>query len=513
MLSSINIDIPFVLSTIFITLVAGFILSLINFYLNLQYFPRGPLPLPLIGNVLEFTKRKHVNDILNSIGQTYGGLTTIWFSSIPVIIITEPKLVVNILKDRKNDFAGRPYYPHERMSFHCPDIVLGDFGDKRWDVMRRTGYSAVRKYAISDSLPYKIIDVVDDFAEDFKNARGKPIEAVTSIHTLTFRILARIAFGKEFRKDDQLLHQLIDMVDVFMNNNGFLMLTNYIPVIEYTIFYKTYALFERMKQFQRKVFYNFLDEHEKEWKKRQHDDDELGDFTDAIIAAKEEAIAQGQLNVAEIMDRNVMCSVMYDLFVAGGDTTKDTLLWLLLLISNQPEIQKKMRQEVEQIADDEVPTLGHKGKFNYLQAVISETMRFRPIVPFGMPHKTTCDVELNGFTIKKGTMVMASIHNVMNDEKYFDEPNIFKPERFLDQSGNYISNLPSFYPFSIGRRKCIGEKLATSNLFVIVIRMLQQTKGYMFEPEYGPGTADLQPDISNSAFVIPNSYKLKLVKV
>ena len=506
------IDISFVASTLAVTLATGLAVYLINFYINLYRYPRGPFPLPLIGNVLEFTKKKHVHDIFNAIGRAYGGVTTLWFSTIPVIVITDPKMVIHILKDRKTDFSGRPYYPHERMSFKTADIVLGDYGDKQWDVSRRTGHLAVRKYAVSDSLPYKAIDVVDDFVNDLKAENEKPVPMAEAIHSLTFRILARIAVGVDFQKDDETFKNILQMIEVFMNNNGFIMLTALIPITEYTIFYRTHVIFERLKTYQRDTFYKFLEDHEEKWKDRKDDDEELNDFTDAILAAKREAIKQGQHDVAEVMNKNVMCSIMYDLFVAGGDTTKDTLLWFLLIISNYPEVQEKIRAEVEQISTDEVPTLDLKPKFNYLQAVISETMRFKPIVPMGVPHKTTCDTELAGYTIKKGTLVMASLFNVMNDESSFPEPNTFKPERFLDSDGLYTPRVANFYPFSVGRRNCIGEKLALANLFVITVRMFQQTKGYTFVPENGPGSADLTPDISNSGFYVPNPYKIRLVK-
>lgn len=500
------------MSTVILTLISGLVLFLLNFYYNLHKYPRGPLPIPLIGNVLEFTKKQHVHDILNEIGTKYGGLTTIWFSTIPAILVTDPKLVVEILKDRKNEFAGRPYYPHERMTFKITDIVLGDYGDKMWEMMRRIGHLAVRKYAVSESLPHRVVDVVDDFVNDLKGENEKPLLMASNVHSLTFRILARIAVGIEYNKDDENFKKILEMIDVFMSNNGFIMLTALVPITEYTIFYKTYVIFERLKLFQKATFYKIVDDHEEQWKTRKDDDDELNDFTDAIFAARKEAISQGQMDIAQKMNRNFMCAIIWDLFVAGGDTTKDTLLWLILIISNDRKIQEKMRQEAEQLDDDQIPTVDLRPKFNYVQAVISETMRFRPIVPLGIPHKTTCDTELAGYKIKKDTLVMASLHNVLKDEKYFEQPEKFKPERFLDSEGNYIPRMTNFYPFSVGRRNCIGEKLAMANLFIITLRLLQQTKGYTLQPENGYGTANFTPDISNSGFSLPNPYKVKLVK-
>lgn len=500
------------LSTLGIFLVSCLSFYLLNFYINLSRYPRGPIPLPILGNILVFRQKKHVHDILCEMANAYGGLTTLWCSTIPIIIISDPKLTVHILKERKNDFAGRPYFPIEKMSFKTPDIVLGDFGDHQWEVSRRAGHLAVRKYAVSESLPHRVVEVVDDFVDDIKKANQQPLAMGSMLHSLTFRMLARMAFGVDFKRDDPTFLGILDMINIFMNNNGFIFLTSILPLVEYTFFYKTYVQFEKAKIFQRRTFFKFVDDHEKQWKARDDNDNQLNDFGDAIFSAKRDAAQQGQQDVVDIMSRNVICSIMYDLFVAGGDTTKDTLLWLMLIISNYPQVQEKMRAEIEDLDENEVPNLQLRDKCHYIQAVISETMRFRPIVPLGIPHKATSDVELAGYTIKKGTMVMASLHNVMNDDTCFDEPHLFKPERFINSSGEYNARVPSFYPFSVGRRNCIGEKLALANLFIIVVRILQRTKGYTFVPENGPGTADLSGDISNTAFFVPNAYKIKLVK-
>lgn len=501
-----------VLSTVAISLLAALVLYLVNFYINLSKYPRGLTPLPVIGNILVFRQKKHVHEILDNLARAHGGLTTLWCFTIPVIIVSDPKLTIHILKERKTDFAGRPDFPHEKMSFKTPDIVLGDFGDPQWEVSRKAGYLAVRKYTESESLPTRVVAVVDDFVDDLKTSNESPVLMGPMLHSLTFRILARMAFGVDFKKDDPVFLGILDMIEIFMNNNGFIFLTSLVPITEYTIFYKTHVTFEKAKIFQRQTFYKFVDDHEQQWKTRADDDKQLNDFGDAIFAAKREAALQGQDEVVNIMNRNVICSIMYDLFVAGGDTTKDTLLWLMLLISNYPDVQDKMRAEIQDMSDDEVPTLELRSRYHYIQAVISETMRFKPIVPLGIPHKATADVELAGYTIKKGTLIMASLHNVMHDESYFSEPHVFKPERFIDASGQYNARVPAFYPFSVGRRNCIGEKLALANLFIIVVRLLQKTKGYTFAPEDGPGTADLTGDISNTAFFVPNPYKIKLLK-
>ena len=113
--------------------------------------------------------------------------------------------------------------------------------------------------------------------------------------------------------------------------------------------------------------------------------------------------------------------------------------------------------------------------------------------------------------IKKGTTVMIHLYGIMHDPNVFPDPEAFKPERFLEPNGKYVSSRPNgFIPFGMGRRVCLGEKLALADLFLIVVNLLQRTSGYEFALPDGPGTANFTPD-PNKVFVCsPLSFKVLL---
>ena len=99
----------------------------------------------------------------------------------------------------------------------------------------------------------------------------------------------------------------------------------------------------------------------------------------------------------------------------------------------------------------------------------------------------------------------------MHDPNVFPDPERFKPERFLEANGTYVSKTPmGFIPFGMGRRSCPGEKLALADLFLIVANLLQITSGYEFALPDGPRTANLNPDPGNMANCAPYDYKLLL---
>ena len=101
----------------------------------------------------------------------------------------------------------------------------------------------------------------------------------------------------------------------------------------------------------------------------------------------------------------------------------------------------------------------------------------------------------------------------MHNPQVFDDPSTFKPERFLDSQGHYLSTRhPGFIPFGLGKRSCTGERLALTYLFLIITNLLQLTSGYEFVLRGPPGTIPLLP-ASGSQNCVPNQYQVMLKKV
>ena len=101
----------------------------------------------------------------------------------------------------------------------------------------------------------------------------------------------------------------------------------------------------------------------------------------------------------------------------------------------------------------------------------------------------------------------------MHDPKLFPEPDSFKPERFLEPNGAYILFRPNgFIPFGMGRRACLGEKLALADLFLMVVNILQKTRGYEIALPDGPGSANLTPDPIIPLVCCPSNFKILLNK-
>lgn len=108
----------------------------------------------------------------------------------------------------------------------------------------------------------------------------------------------------------------------------------------------------------------------------------------------------------------------------------------------------------------------------YAEAVVLEGLRMFMGNTFGIPHRAMADTELCGYFIPKDTMLVGGFFGMNFDEKTFAKPREFQPELHFLRDGKVV--IPeSYQPFGYGKRRCMGEKLARSNLFIFVTTLFQ----------------------------------------
>jgi len=147
---------------------------------------------------------------------------------------------------------------------------------------------------------------------------------------------------------------------------------------------------------------------------------------------------------------------------AGFETTAHTLVWFLYHLSIYPEYQQKLQKEVDSILGSNMfPTAEQLPELKLLSCFINESIRLLPVAATTQVRETDQELELCGYKLPKGTEVCTITLAAHLNPKYWENPKEFKPERFENSSN------PSFIPFSMGPRNCIGQTLAMYELKVI----------------------------------------------
>lgn len=161
---------------------------------------------------------------------------------------------------------------------------------------------------------------------------------------------------------------------------------------------------------------------------------------------------------------------MQVMVLAGTDTSAVTIEWAMSLLLNNPDVLRKARDEIDTIlGHDYLVEESDLSKLPFLQNIISETLRLFPAAPLLVPHESSADCIIGGYDVPQGTMVLVNAWSIHRDEKVWDDPTSFKPERF--ETG--VSESYKLMPFGMGRRSCPGAGLAQRVVGLALASLIQ----------------------------------------
>ncbi|KPP61002.1 1,25-dihydroxyvitamin D(3) 24-hydroxylase, mitochondrial-like, partial [Scleropages formosus] len=162
------------------------------------------------------------------------------------------------------------------------------------------------------------------------------------------------------------------------------------------------------------------------------------------------------------LTRKELYAATTELQIGGVETTANSLLWALFNLSRNPRCQSELLREVRAVVPgDEAPNAQHLKSMSYLKACLKESMRLTPSIPF-TSRTLDKDTVLGDYVLPKGTVLMINSHALGSSEEYFDDGKRFKPERWLQEKSSI--NPFAHVPFGIGKRMCIGRRLAELQL-------------------------------------------------
>lgn len=175
------------------------------------------------------------------------------------------------------------------------------------------------------------------------------------------------------------------------------------------------------------------------------------DFLGMLMKAKDQESGQG------MTDRQLVNEIL-TLIVAGHETTATTLNWSWYLISQHPEVEAKLWNELGNLLGNEFPSVDDLPKFVYTQKIIEETLRLYP-AGWLMTRKALKDDQLGDYFVPAGTEIYISPYFIQRHPDLWEEPDRFNPDRFDSDDPAERRRLMQL-PFSAGPRNCIGEYLA-----------------------------------------------------
>ncbi|KAL8229757.1 hypothetical protein R6Q57_014657 [Mikania cordata] len=452
--------------------------------------PPGPYPLPIIGSIFKLGDKPHHS--LAALSKTYGPLMSLKLGSTTMIVVSSHEVAQELFSKHDNSFSSRsiPHVAtaHDRHKISMVWLPVGD----QWRRLRRISKEhlfAARQLDSSQRLRKEKVQELLDYVHGCWES-GKTVNIGQIATTTTLNILSNFIFSTDIAQYDSVSSQdFKDLVWGLMEVGGTPNLADFFPVLRP---FDPQRLLKRAGFFIEKLTAIFEQHIRARLEARTKGSGDHGepssskDLTDLLLDISE--------NEKSSISMDDIRSLLFDLFLAGTDTTSSTLEWAMAELIHNPEKMSKARSELTN-------TLGNKeriveeadiSKLPYLQAIIKETLRLHPPVTFLVPHKAIIDIEIQGYMVPKDSQILCNLWVMGQDPNVWSNPQKFMPERFLDTNIDYKGHDFELIPFGAGRRICPGLPFAHRLLHVMLGSLI-----YKFDWTIGDGLGPHDMDMSD----------------
>jgi cytochrome P450 len=367
------------------------------------------------------------------------------------VMVTHPDDVRLALAESRG-VARAEFPPHMRgvLTPITGDGLIGRTGTA-WAERRGLMQPSFRRQRLAELVPL-MLGAIDRQLESLE-ARfirdGRPFDALPEMHALTLSILIRSLFGT--RLDAKDLRRAGEAVDLTMKAVTFAPLE----------FGKQRLAWRAARAFEEVSLRIVRERRELPPEARPRDLlTDLLEMRDARGGGLDDSSIRFELS---------------GLFIGGKETSAVSLSWLLALLPRRPDITHRLVEEMERVIGDREPRAEDLPELRYLEAVLQENLRANPPVWLLFPRKAAEDTLLGGHRVRRGTTVWVSPFATHHHEVFWERPDEFLPERFVQESGEKGSRHPyAWLPFGAGPRVCIGARFALMEMQLFVVRLLQR---------------------------------------
>ena len=217
--------------------------------------------------------------------------------------------------------------------------------------------------------------------------------------------------------------------------------------------------FNRARATFNSVIYGIINE------RRRSGSDE-GDLLSMLLAARDED------DGASMTDEQIRDEAL-TLFLAGHETTSNALTWTWYLLSLNPDKGDKLRDELNRVVGDRSATIDDLPNLKYTECVVAESMRLFPPA-WAVGRLAVEDHEFGGFEVKKGSLVLVSPFVAQRDTRYWNDAELFLPERWETLSVKEAGQRNIYFPFGGGVRRCIGEGFAWTEAILLLATLARR---------------------------------------
>ncbi|KAH8890100.1 cytochrome P450 [Thozetella sp. PMI_491] len=454
----------------------------------------GPSGLPLIGNLWDI--RVNAAEKYREWSKKFGDVYQIQLGNVPVVVINSAAAAKAIFGQNAQALSSRPeFYTFHKVVSDTAGTTIGTSPYSESLKRRRKGAaSALNRPSVATYVPHLEVETKDFIKElyDYGHAGQSAVDPMPMIQRLSLSLALTLNWGTRLKSQEDNLFSEITHVEEeisrFRSTTG--NLQDYIPLLRL----------------------NPINVHSaKARDMRRRRDKYLSDLNRGL----DERIANGtqspciQANV--IMDKEAnlnqeeLTSISLTMLSGGLDTVTTQVAWFVALLAQHPEIQEKAVSEIRKFfqANEPMCDVNDDQKCQYVVALVRESLRYYTVLRLALPRASVKDVSYKGMHIPKGSVVFLNAWACNMDPDVWTDPEVFRPERWLEQP-----DAPLF-TYGLGYRMCAGSLLANRELYLVYMRLLNSFKVEKHdEIDCHPIRGNADP---TSLVALPKRYKAKFV--
>lgn len=402
--------------------------------------PRGNL---LTGNLGAF--RNDVLGLMLESARKYGDVVRFRIGPVVVHLLNHPDHIEHVLQShaRNYDKATRS---SSKIRLISGDSLLTSNGEV-WQRQRRLLQPSFHRQRIA-GLASQMTDLTARMLQRWQThlVNGQPLDVASEIIRLTYTIVGKTLLGADVGGDLSAVEHAMETVltHTFQSWGNVIDPPAYIPT-------PRNLRFRRAMQILDQIVYRVIAEH-------RSGKGASSDLLSMLLDVRDEQTGEG-LSDAELRNETIT------FLLAGHETTANALSWAFYLLSQNPDVERQLREELAAVPDGGPPTVEHFPHLKFTTMVIQESMRLYPPI-WAMERRAIADDVMGGFHIPAGSSVVISPYVLHRNEKFWPNAERFDPTRFSTKPHAYI-------PFGSGPRFCIGAEFAMMEARLIVPMVAQ----------------------------------------
>ncbi|CAN0924312.1 Premnaspirodiene oxygenase [Linum grandiflorum] len=390
---------------------------------------------------------------LRELAQTYGPVMRLQLGERTNVVISSPEAAKQVMKTHDLVFASRPrdMLAPSIIFYGCQDVAFAPYGE-HWRQMRKICIvellSAKRVSSFRSIREQEVSNLVANL-NMYRSEDQAGVDMRRMLTSLSSNVTSRSAFGTVEKARREAFVRLVDKIVETHEGFG---VSDLFPSLKFLPVVTGFrGKLESIHRAADSILEEIINQHRHKRRRRPDDDEHTEDIVDILLNLQETG------NLSLPLTDDVIKAVVFDMFIGGVETSSSTIEWTMSEMVKDPRVLELAQQEVRRVFGTK-GTVDEDGlhELSYLNAVIKESLRMHPDGPLLLPRETRATVTVNGFEIPAKTRVLVNVWAIGRDPRYWTDPDVFRPERFLDSLIDYKGTHFEFIPFGAGRRMCPG---------------------------------------------------------